>query len=130
MPKQYYFLFMCISILSGCISAEMRGTEGYHSITAKEAYKMISELEEYIILDVRTESERQKKYIPGSISIPFRQIKDRADNELPDKNAMIFVHCLSGGRSTIAARELISLGYTNVYDFKKITRWPGELIRD
>jgi len=120
--------FICLSLFSGCSSTELRDAAGYHSITAKEAHKMISELQDYIILDVRSESERIKKRIPGSISIPFREVKDRAEAELPDKNAMIFVHCRSGGRSTAAARDLIRLGYTNVYDFKKITRWPGETI--
>ena len=102
----------------------------YHSITAEEAYRMISGLEDYIILDVRTESEHQKNRIPGSISIPLGQIKDRAEKELPDKDAMIFVHCLSGGRSTAAAKELFKMGYTNIYDFKKITKWPGETVSD
>ena len=127
MQNVFIYSLVCICLLTGCKSTEM---PGYHSINAKEAYKMISELEDYIILDVRTESERQAKRIPGSISIPFRQIKDRAESELPDKDAMIFVHCQSGGRSTIAAKELVRLGYTNIYDFKKITRWPGETISD
>ena len=128
--SKLFSLLVCITILTGCMSIEMRKAEGYHSISAKEAYRMISELEDYIILDVRAESEHQKKRIPGSMSIPFREVKDRAEKELPDKNAMIFVHCFAGGRSTIASRELIRLGYTNIYDFKKITRWPGETIGD
>ena len=130
MRNQFIFPFICISLLAGCVSTEMRESGRYHSITPQEAYNMISELDDYIILDVRTESERQKKRIPGSISIPFREVKDRAENELPDKNAMIFVHCRSGGRSTAAAKELVRQGYTNVFDFKKITKWPGETIGD
>jgi len=128
------FSLICISLLgsflAGCKSTESQESGPYHSITAQQAYNMISELKEYIILDVRSEAERQKKRIPGSISIPFREVKDRAESELPDKNAMIFVHCRSGGRSTIAAKELVRQGYTNVYDFKKITKWPGETIGD
>ena len=130
MSKTLVFSFVCISLLAGCASTEMRKSERYHSITAQEAYNMISGLEDYIILDVRAESERQKKRIPGSISIPFREVKNRAETELPDKNAMIFVHCRSGGRSTAAAKDLFELGYTNIYDFKKITKWPGETIGD
>ena len=130
MSKLFFFSFIGISLLAGCKSTDTQGAGAYHSITAMEAYKMISELDDYVILDVRSEKERQKKRIPGSISIPFREVKDRAENELPDKNAMIFVHCRSGGRSTIAARELVKLGYKNVYDFKKITKWPGETVSD
>ena len=123
-------ILICVCLLAGCVSAEMRKSGAYHSITAREAYNMISELDDYIILDVRTESERQKKRIPGSVSIPLGQVRDRAESVLTDKDAMIFVHCRSGGRSTAAAKELIKLGYKNVYDFKKITRWPGETISD
>ena len=108
----------------------MRESGRYHSITSQEAYDMISKLEDYVILDVRSEGERQKKRIPGSVSIPLGEVKDRAENELPDKNAMIFVHCRSGGRSTAAAKQLFELGYTNIYDFKKITKWPGETVSD
>ena len=128
MLKIFVLSLLSISIFSGCVSTEMKESGAYHSITAPEAYQMISELEDYIILDVRSESEHQKKRIPGAISIPLGQVKDRAEQELPDKNAMIFVHCRSGGRSTMAAKELIKLGYKNVYDFKKITKWPGETI--
>ena len=128
MKKLLVLSFACMSLLAGCVSREIRESGAYHSITAPEAYRMISELDNYVILYVRAESERQKKRIPGSVSIPFREVKDRAENELPDKNAMIFVHCRSGGRSTVAAKELVRLGYTNVYDFKKITKWPGETI--
>ena len=127
MPRLFLFTLIGVSLLAGCVSSEMRDSGAYHSITAKEAYNMISGLDEYIILDVRTESEHQKKHIPGAVSIPLGQVKDQAEAVLTDKNAMIFVHCRSGGRSTMAAKELIRLGYKNVYDFKKITRWPGEL---
>ena len=130
MSKLLAFSLIGVCLLSGCVSSEMRESGAYHSITAEEAYQMISELSDYIILDVRSESERAKKRIPGSISIPLGQVKDRAESELPDKNAMIFVHCRSGGRSTIASKELFKLGYTNIYDFKKITKWPGETISD
>ena len=128
MKKLVIFLVICFSLMLGCKSSETREAGMYHSISPQQAYNMISTLEEYIILDVRSENEHQRKHIPGAISIPFLQIKDRAENELPDKDAMIFVHCRSGGRSTIAAKELVRLGYTNIYDFKKITRWPGQTI--
>ena len=130
MLKPLILSCICIALLAGCKSTGNREAGMYHTITPREAYRMISELEDYVILDVRTESEFQNRRIPGALSIPLRYITERAENELPDKDAMIFVHCRSGGRSTIAAKELVQLGYTNVYDFKKITRWPGQTISD
>ena len=98
----------------------------YHKISATEAYKMMSELNDYILLDVRTEEEYRKKRIEGAVLIPNNEIKERAKTELPNKNAVILVYCHSGGRSANAARELVGLGYTNVYDMGGITNWPYE----
>ena len=120
------FSLLCINLLFISISAEAQQVK-FHRISTAKAYKMISELQDYVILDVRTESEYRKKHIPEAVWIPFREINDRAEKEIPDKNVPIFVHCRNGGRSTNAARNLVKLGYKNVYDFRSIRRWPGEM---
>ena len=99
----------------------------WQTITAQEAYVIMNETDNFILLDVRTESEFQEMRIYGAILIPDFEIKDRAENELPDKNAVILVYCRSGRRSASAAAELVRLGYTNVFDFGGIINWPFEL---
>jgi len=96
----------------------------YIRLTAEEAYNMMNELKDYILLDVRTDEEFKEKHIKGCVLIPDYEIKDRAENELPDKNAAIFVYCRTGRRSAEAAKELIKMGYTKVYDFGGIYDWP------
>jgi rhodanese-related sulfurtransferase len=39
------------------------------------------------------------------------------------------VYCRSGRRSELAAKELIQLGYTNVYDFGGILDWTGDVVK-
>jgi rhodanese-related sulfurtransferase len=96
----------------------------WQTITAQEAYVIMNESDNFILLDVRTESEFREARINGAILIPDYEIKDRAKTELPDKNAIILVYCRSGRRSASAAAELARLGYTNVFDFGGIINWP------
>ena len=43
---------------------------------------------------------------------------------------MILIYCRAGSRSEYAARELIDMGYTQVFDFGGIADWTGEIITD
>lgn len=83
----------------------------------------------YVIIDARTEDEFAEGHIEGAILIPEYEIKDRAEKELPDKDALILVYCRSGRRSKIASEELVRLGYTNVKEFGGIIDWPYEIVR-
>lgn len=95
-----------------------------HKISAQEAHRMMSELKDYVLLDVRSDKEYRQGRIDGAYLISDNEITDRAEKELPDKNKAILVYCRSGGRSAKAAAELIRLGYKNVYDFGGIIHWP------
>jgi rhodanese-related sulfurtransferase len=55
--------------------------------------------------------------IPGTdLSIPYNEIGGKAQHRLPDKEARIAVYCRSGTMSAEAARTLVRLGYTDVWD--------------
>jgi rhodanese-related sulfurtransferase len=116
-----------LSLMSGCVRIEAQQA-AYRKISAAEAHKMMAELKDYILLDVRTEAEYKEKRIEGAVLIPDYEIKNRAEKELPVKNRVILVYCRSGGRSANAARTLASLGYVNVYDFGGINNWPYKTI--
>ncbi len=104
------------------------GNISYERITAKEAKAKIDSGDDVVILDVRTKEEYEQEHIPNSILIPNETISDAKPALLPDVNAEILVYCRSGNRSAQAARKLIALGYTNVYDFGGITQWPYEKV--
>jgi NADPH-dependent 2,4-dienoyl-CoA reductase/sulfur reductase-like enzyme/rhodanese-related sulfurtransferase len=62
-----------------------------------------------LVLDVRTQAERSKGFIPGSVHIPLDQLRARV-GELPRDKAII-ASCQSGQRSYFASRFLRQNGF-------------------
>ena len=133
--------FFAVLILSGSInnpwgtlplSAEANVTQAmeYQIITSAQARQMMDDGHAFILLDVRTTEEFETERIEGALLIPVHEVKERAQAELPDKNARILVYCRSGRRSAQAAHDLINMGYANVYDFGGIIDWPYETVSD
>lgn len=109
---------------------EQSSEEAYHKITAEEAKKMMDE-GGVIIVDVRTSEEYREAHIPDSILVPNESITtDQEPEELPDKDAVLLVHCRTGIRSKQASDKLVELGYKHVYDFGGIVDWPYETVSE
>ena len=125
--------FAILLLLTGCGARQTPEQESpkaeYTRITPEEAILMMSDDGDVVILDVRTEEEYNSGHIQNAILIPHDEIRERAEKELPDKNQVVLVYCRSGARSETAARELIDMGYTNVYDFGGIIDWPYEVVQ-
>ncbi len=102
----------------------------YQKITAADAKARMESGDEIVILDVRTQEEYDAGHIPGAILIPNETIIDQQPDLLPDLNAEILVYCRSGNRSAQAAKKLIAIGYTNVFDFGGIIDWPYDVVTD
>lgn len=121
--KRLIIGFLIVILLSGCAATKEENKIMYNKITAEEAKEMI-DTQEVIILDVRTQEEFKEKHIEGALLIPDYELANVAKSKLPDKNKKILVYCRSGNRSKSAARLLIDMGYTDVYDFGGIINWP------
>lgn len=101
----------------------------YRKISPQEAKAMMAD-KTVTILDVRTEAEYAQGHIEGAILIPNETITTTArPTALTDLNAVVLVYCRSGSRSGQAAKKLVALGYTQVYDFGGIIDWPYEVVR-
>lgn len=101
----------------------------YKKITAQQAKARIDSGDEVIILDVRTEAEYNAEHIQNAILIPNETISDVMPELLPELDAEILIYCRSGNRSAQAAKKLIAMGYTNIYDFGGIIDWPYETVK-
>jgi phage shock protein E len=138
MKKLIYasLLLSALLILASCAPAPDTVTEEneqavvqaeYIKISAVEA-KALIDSEEVIILDVRTREEFEESRIEGALLIPDYEIKELAEELLPDKEATILVYCRTGRRSELASRALIEMGYQYVYDFGGIVDWEYETV--
>ena len=126
--KKLVFLLLAVMLLTAC-GQDKENDQGaaYLNITAEEAKQIMDTEEGYIILDVRTQEEYDQGHIPGAIVISHEEIKEKAEEVLPDKDQLILVYCRSGRRSKIAAEALAALGYTNIKEFGGIIDWPYEV---
>ena len=134
MKKMISLLLLLLSfslLLSACApdggTADIQKAE-YRKINAEEAKTMMDENENVILVDVRTQEEYDEGHIEGAILIPNETITDTMPEQLADADAVILVYCRSGRRSEEAARKLVDLGYTNVYDFGGIIDWPYDIV--
>ena len=118
---------LCLLGLASCGQQEEQAANTYQQITAKEAKEIMDSGSEYILIDARTTEEFAAGHIAGAILIPEYEVARRAEQELPDKDALILVYCRSGRRSKIASEELVKLGYTNVKEFGGIIDWPYDI---
>ncbi len=66
-------------------------------------------IEDYVLLDVRSDLEFENGYLEGAINIPVDDLRSRM-GEL-DKNKTIVIYCQVGIRGYIAARILIQNGF-------------------
>ena len=127
--KRFLIALLTFTLPFGCVGCSDGSTVSYDQISGAEAKALMDSESGYIILDAREQDEYDEGHIPGSILIPYGEIADRAEKELPDKDQLILVYCRSGRRSKIAAEELVKLGYTNVKEFGGIIDWKYEIVK-
>lgn len=103
---------------------------GVKNITSPEAYALLKEQNEAVLVDVRTENEWKSVGYPdldgkGAILLSLRSGQDMAINpeflakleeKIPDKDALLLFICRSGGRSAEAASYCLREGYANCYN--------------
>jgi glyoxylase-like metal-dependent hydrolase (beta-lactamase superfamily II) len=81
-------------------------------LSAPLAAEILASSQPPMLIDVRTPHERDRKYIPGSVSIPLNRLVESM-TELP-KDRPLLVYCAGGYRSSIAASLLKSRGFLDV----------------
>jgi phage shock protein E len=75
-----------------------------------------------LIVDVRSKEEFAADHLPQAINLPLSEVAGSIANVAPDKQRPVLLHCLSGGRSSIARGVLKRLGYQRAYNLGSLAR--------
>jgi rhodanese-related sulfurtransferase len=86
-------------------------------LTQKEFKEQISSKKVQLI-DVRTPEEYNNGYIKNAKNINYNSAEFKKEVEKLDKTKAVYVYCQAGGRSASAAKVLIQMGFTKVFDLK------------
>ncbi|MGE0772676.1 MAG: rhodanese-like domain-containing protein [Cyclobacteriaceae bacterium] len=113
MKKLAVLFFLMLSLTGIGFSQSVR------LLNADEFEKNLASRKDAILLDVRTAPEYNRGHIANAQLIDFYQ-SDFVDRlKRLDRSKPVFVYCEVGGRSGVAARALVNLGFTNVVDLKQ-----------
>lgn len=110
---------LIVAFCSGC-------SNNYKHLSVEEAMDMMKTAKNYMIVDVRSQEEYDKRHIPGAVLVPINDLKAGKFDALPDKNQTLMIYCWTGRRAETAAQILIDNGYTNVYELGGLVNWTGE----
>lgn len=69
---------------------------------------------QFVLIDVREESEWQRDHLPGSIHLSRGTIELKIENMVPNPELPLVLYCGGGYRSALAAESLQKMGYSNV----------------
>ena len=126
--RKYFILMLLFLVLCGCSNDSIDNSVSVIKIDTETVYSEIDDESVYII-DVRTVEEYSNGHIKNSYNVPLTSLSEVSEMNL-SLDSKIIVYCQSGNRSGMAAKQLIEMGYTNVYDMGGITSWNYELVTE
>ena len=100
----------------------------FHRPNMDEGVQMYRDTAGAVLVDVREPDEYAQGHVPGSVNLPLSRIRS-AENVLEDYDTLLFVYCLSGGRSGQAVSTLTRMGYTAVTNIGGISSYHGEVVK-
>ena len=107
-------------IIVGIVFAALFILKRKSLVPAAAARKLLRE--GALVIDVRSPQEFRGGHLPKVINIPLDDLTERLPRQVKDKNTVLLLHCLSGGRSGIAAQQLKRMGYANVFNLGSFGR--------
>lgn len=96
-------------------------------LTVDEVKAKLDRGEQFVLVDVREESEWAKDHLPGALHLGKGVIERDVEQRVPDTGTELVLYCGGGFRSALAADNLQKMGYTNVWSMDGgIRDWRGK----
>jgi rhodanese-related sulfurtransferase len=113
----------------------------FKTLLPEEVSEIISNQDDYILLDVRTPAEydgiagdspeKKAGHIIGAINIPHSELSERAQEIEQYKDKRLIVYCSHSHRSPYASQILTDLGFTEIYNMAEgLSYWVEKDIRN
>lgn len=127
MPRKHFSvaLFILLIFLSACgstpntslseeIGRKIVVSGGEFTEVSIPEFQAMLDNKDFLLVNVHIPFEGD---IPGTdIRLPFNEIQQNLNLFPEDKSSKIVLYCRSDRMSSIAAEELVSLGYTNIWN--------------
>ena len=91
----------------------------YTNIDNEKLNEMITNQEDFLLLDIREKEEFDEKYIFKAVNIPLNKLLFNIDDIEEYKEKTVVVYCRSGHRSITACHLLSMEGFENLYNLEK-----------
>jgi len=120
MKKQIYVLFAIMSLVSLFIlnkNVLSEQNNDFEIISVSDASNLIDknkDIQDMVILDVRTDEEYKSGHIANSVNIDYKSSDFKEQIEKLDKNKSYITYCRSGRRSTGASQTMKKLGFQKI----------------
>lgn len=106
------------------VSCNGQTTSKYESLAAVTFAEKIKSTPQAAIVDVRTPEEFAGQHLDNAVNIDWNGDNFEGKIGKYDKSKPIFVYCMSGGRSKMAAAKLAELGFNKIYELQGgIMKW-------
>ncbi|MGD1084638.1 MAG: rhodanese-like domain-containing protein [Verrucomicrobiota bacterium] len=109
-----------VAIIAGVVIGAFFVWKRLAFISAEAARKDLAQ--GALVIDVRSPEEYRSGHVPIAVNIPLGELRESLPCRVKDKSHVLLLHCLSGGRSGIAKRQLEIMGYKNVFDLGSLAR--------
>ena len=121
MSKKLLFpkvLFLLLLFLASSCNAQNSSSSGKSVVLNQEEFKSQISGKKVQLIDVRSPEEFNDGHISNSKNINYNSAEFKEEVSKLDKSKPVYVYCQAGGRSAAAAKVLVQMGFSKVYDLK------------